>query len=1025
MTKMKNYKHNRGRITFHLSYILSLLFFFVLNTPCFASHGSQTKNILVLHSYHQSHAWTDNIMRGIQTVIDSDTSNFSLYIEYMDTKRHPPKESFKRLSHLYELRYQDISFDVIIVSDNHALDFLLAQRSKLFPHAPIVFCGINGYTDSLIAGHKEITGIVESLNIKGTIELALSMHPQTKQIIVISDRTLTGENLSKQVRKVMPAFSDTVTFSELIDVTAEELQENLQRVQSDSVILPLVFFQDRLGNKFSDKQFIPLIANSSDLPLYSMWEHYMGIGVLGGMVESGIHQGTTAAQMALKILHGESADNIPILTDIQSIPMFDYTQMDRVALSRSKLPSESIVINTPFSFYEKYKQLTWTVALIISILFVLVVMLIMHVILRKRVLKTLQHERAALRNSLAEAQRFSTALDEVSAYIYMKDSQSRYVYANRLTLELFACSADELLGRDDSHFFPPDDVKHLREVDQRVFAGEQTFEEIEVNVAESERRVYWDIKTPIYTDSEQKTIWGLLGISTDITDQKREQDKYRRTIEISIDGFWTTDVNGRILNVNDAYCRMSGYSRDELLNMSIMDIEVFNSSEEIEGRIQNVIKNGSDRFETKHLHKNGNVLSIEISTTYTPESGGMFFVFIRDITEHKKAEEDKKKMEVKLQQAYKMEAIGTLAGGIAHDFNNLLGTILGYTDLAKDDVGSDSHISRYLEKALYAGYKAKDLVKQILAFSRQAEVERMIMQPAPIIKEAIKLLTSTIPSTIEIQQNIDPKSGVILADPIHLHQILMNLCTNAFHAMEETGGRLEIILNNVELTKDDILFEFQCEAGHYVELTVKDSGSGINPEVKDKIFEPYFTTKGIGRGTGMGLAIIHGIVISYGGMIKVESDLGKGTAFHIYLPVAENEVAAVEETDKETIGGKEHILFIDDDKLLAEMGQDMIERMGYTVSVRNSSLEALEVFQNQPEKFDLVITDQTMPGMTGAELARQMLQIRPDTPIILCTGYSSIISEEKSKVIGIKEFALKPLIKKDIAKLIRKVLDAS
>lgn len=405
--------------------------------------------------------------------------------------------------------------------------------------------------------------------------------------------------------------------------------------------------------------------------------------------------------------------------------------------------------------------------------------------------------------------------------------------------------------------------------------------------------------------------------------------------------------------------------------------------------------------------------------------GKQSWAFGLNLTEQKQAEEEKNKLFGRLQQAQKMEAIGTLAGGIAHDFNNILSVILGYADMAKEDAPPGTKLAADLGKVVTAGHRAKDLVKQILAFSRQAEVERIPLQLQSIIKEALKMLRASIPTTIEIQDTINSKCGVVLADPTQIYQILMNLCTNANHAMEESGGILKIDLQRVCMDKDNRQSGLNIDPGEYVELTVSDTGSGIEPDIINKIFDPYFTTKELGKGTGMGLAIIHGIIADYGGTITVESKLGKGTTFHVYFPVIDKEESQTVEENEESPSGNERILFIDDEELLAEMGQDMLERLGYRVTVRKSSLDALSTFQNNPDDFDLVITDQTMPGMTGSDLARRILQIKPDMPIILCTGYSNLIDAQTAKSLGIKEYATKPLTKGIIAKLIRKVLDAS
>ncbi len=393
--------------------------------------------------------------------------------------------------------------------------------------------------------------------------------------------------------------------------------------------------------------------------------------------------------------------------------------------------------------------------------------------------------------------------------------------------------------------------------------------------------------------------------------------------------------------------------------------------------------------------------------------------------ERMRAEKEKIKLVNHLQQAQKMEAIGTLAGGIAHDFNNILAAILGYAEMARDDSPPESTAAEGLDKVLEGGNRAKDLVQQILAFSRQDEIERIPLQPANVVEKVVKMLRPSLPTTIEINQDITSVTGLILADPTQIHQILMNLCTNAFHAMEETGGKLGISLKEVSLSTEDLVHEPTIEPGTFIQLSISDSGPGIAPDIKKKIFDPYFTTKDTGKGTGMGLAIVHGIVKSYGGFISLYSEPGEGTAFHVLLPVIEEELPPEIEDVEPIPLGRDRILFIDDEEMLTEMGKSMLERLGYHVTVRNNSIEALETFKIQPDLFDLVITDQTMPGMTGADIARRMIQIRHDIPIILCTGYSTVISEEKAKSMGIKEFALKPLSKKDIAVLIRKVLDSS
>jgi len=381
-----------------------------------------------------------------------------------------------------------------------------------------------------------------------------------------------------------------------------------------------------------------------------------------------------------------------------------------------------------------------------------------------------------------------------------------------------------------------------------------------------------------------------------------------------------------------------------------------------------------------------------------------------------------KETQNELQQAQKMEAIGTLAGGIAHDFNNILSAVIGYTELAFGHVEKGTQLEVFLQEIFTAGERAKDLVTQILTFARQTAKDLKPVQVCTIAKEALKLIRSTIPTTIEIRQNIESDS-LILADPTQVHQIIINLCTNAYQAMEDEGGVLEISLSDVSIDKSPTERRQKIKPRDYLKLSVSDTGKGISKDIINSIFEPYFTTKETGKGTGMGLAMVHGIVTSYGGDITVESKIGKGTVFTVYLPITKKDFKIKANSAEEIPSGTERILFVDDELPIANMGRKALERLGYTVTIRTSSLEALELFKQKPTEFDLVITDMTMPNMTGESLAAEMMKIRPNLPIIICTGYSNKMSEERAAEIGISAFSMKPFTITDIAQTVRKVLD--
>ena len=404
------------------------------------------------------------------------------------------------------------------------------------------------------------------------------------------------------------------------------------------------------------------------------------------------------------------------------------------------------------------------------------------------------------------------------------------------------------------------------------------------------------------------------------------------------------------------------------------------------------------------------------------EIGNLAQAFDKMAEDLARREAEKQQLEMQLRQTQKMEAIGTLAGGIAHDFNNILGIISGYTELARLDAPEGSRSQKCLKEIFTASLRARDLVQQILTFSRQGANEPKPLQVGFIIKEVMKMLRAPLPSTIEVKYFVPRNLPAVLADSTQIHQVVMNLCTNAGHAMREKGGVLEVSLGEVMVDETMAARIPDLMPGKYQKLKVGDTGHGMSPEVMEKIFDPFFSTKGPGEGTGLGLSVVHGIVKKHGGGIEVFSKPGQGTTFEVYFPSLEEMNSGYNDEAVKLPTGTERILLVDDETAMVEMGQQMLESLGYKVTSRTSSLEALRAFQTHPDRFDLVITDMTMPRLTGAELAREVLKLRPDMPIILCTGFSDRIQEETAKSIGVREFVLKPVILRDIAPIIRRVL---
>ena len=535
----------------------------------------------------------------------------------------------------------------------------------------------------------------------------------------------------------------------------------------------------------------------------------------------------------------------------------------------------------------------------------------------------------------------------------------------------------------------------------------------------------WVTASPLY--NRQGELVGAIESLRDMTEHKyiekalrESEERYRMVLESNPDPCVLYDMDRHAVYFNPAFTRVFGWTIEECQGKR-MDFyippECLSESLYFFEKLASGL-NFHD-FKTRRYTKDGRTLDVSISASAYPGHDGHSWgsvVNLRDITEQKK-------MEARLQQSQKMEALGTLAGGIAHDFNNILGAILGYTELALLHQPLDDRLKSHLEQVIAAGDRARDLVRHILSFSRQTEQEIKPLAIGSLVKEALKMLRASLPSTIEIKQSIPADLPTILGDPTQVHQIIMNLCTNSAQAMNDDGGRLSIILNEIEISPVDAQVNPDLAPGRYVQLSVSDTGMGIPAGIRDRIFDPYFTTKAAGVGTGLGLSTVHGIVKSYGGVINVYSEPDRGSSFHVYLPAAEEAEALDHEISGPWETGTERIILVDDEKALVDMEQEILERLGYRVNPFTNGLEALEAFTADPDRYDLVITDQTMPKITGLDLAQELLKVRPGLPIILCTGYSAVLTSEKVHTSGIRATLMKPLLIKQIARAIRQVLD--
>ncbi|MDH5698619.1 MAG: PAS domain S-box protein, partial [Nitrospirota bacterium] len=514
---------------------------------------------------------------------------------------------------------------------------------------------------------------------------------------------------------------------------------------------------------------------------------------------------------------------------------------------------------------------------------------------------------------------------------------------------------------------------------------------------------------------------------------RESEERTRLILDTALDAVVTLDEHGHIIGWNSQAERMFGWSRQEIIGEPVVstiippqyrDAHLQGIQRYLTSEVSEIL---NKRIELSGMHRDGHEFPLELAITAVRSQGRTIFSgFLRDLTERRRTEDALLKSEEQRRQAQKMEAMGTLAGGIAHDFNNILSAIIGYTELAMTQIGVGSSVLPRLQEVLRAGYRAKNLVRQILTFSRQDESGKKVMYLQPIVEEALNLLRASLPSTITLHAELEPDSAPVLADATQIHQVVMNLGANAEYAMRGTGGRLTVKLDEVEVDATTASLVQGLHEGPYIRLQVADSGQGMPPSVKKRIFDPFFTTKDVGEGTGMGLSVIHGVVTSHGGAIRIDSQEGVGTTFTIYFPCSSVSVVAQQvPSPPSSYCGKGTVMFVDDELSIVKWAKDMLEELGYMVAVFTNGPEALQAFKQEPDRFDVLVTDQTMPGMTGELLARQVMSIRPECPIILCSGFSYTMNEEKALGIGLRAYLTKPVSMSDMAKALQVALERS
>lgn len=1173
--------------TTFLSLLLTLI-------PIVRATGDESaRHVLYINSYHHGDSWSDGIEQGMRKRFEASGKTIDVSVEYLDTRRFVLGEQISALVQAMTAKYDSYPPDVVIVSDNPAFDVATRFRPQLFPDAPIVFCGYNDFHPKVLDKLENITGVAESLNMISAVEMALTVHPRARTLAFMLSTTNTSfqRNVNIIEQSVIPKLHGRYKIVLLKDLSFAELKQRLADLPHDTLLfLAGTLKNQEKGMRLSIVEQTRMICTASQFPTYTFWDFGLGAGIIGGRFLTGADQGRTAADLTLRILAGEPADAIPIITTSPTSDLFDYTVMQRFNIQPKDLPPDAVILNRQFSLWVAYR---WQITGIIM-LFILesgLIALLLHIVHGRRIaLARLADSESRLRLIVENMPVMMDAIDDTNSIIAWNqecESVTGYSaaeimgnphafeilypdveYRTQIIAEIaelgfnFRNKEYTLTCKDGtqkmiswsniSNRFPipgwyswaigvdvterkqaetrlKDALEdaHLRqkEISALLEASQEiplcaTFKDsahkifdickeligarsgyvalLSENGKENEvlfleagglpcdvdselpmpirglREVAYRTKDVAYDNDFSSSQWmqymptghvrlenvlfaplnineqaiGLMGIANkpggfterdanvakafgdlaaialtyaENKDKLQKNEAFLTSLIESIPNpIFYKDMEGRYLGFNKAFEISFGKDKEQLIGKSVYDINSDDLADTYYAKNMELYKNGGVQiYESQVKNVSGEIRDVIFHKSGFSDSQGNVIGLIGsilDITEQKRLAEQ-------LRQLQKMESIGSLAGGIAHDFNNLLSPIIGMSEMLLEDLPQDSLEHANAQEIFNAGNRAGELVKQILAFSRQSEHKMTPVRVQNILKEVLKLCRSTIPSNIEIQEDIDWKCGLIMADAIQIHQVAMNLITNAFHAIEEKNGVIDITLNEVELQNGEIP-DSLLNPDQYIKLSVTDNGVGMNQSIQTKIFDPYFTTKEIGKGTGLGLAVVYGIIKEHKGEINVYSEEGKGSTFNVYLPLMKTNSAIVVNNQSLNLPtGTEKILLVDDEVSVAKPESQMLSRLGYQVTEQTSSVEALNQFKANPDFFDLVITDMTMPNMTGDHFAKELLSIKPDIPIIICTGFSERINKEHAEGIGIKGFLMKPVVKLDMAQMVRKVLD--
>jgi two-component system, cell cycle sensor histidine kinase and response regulator CckA len=1003
--------------------LLALLFFGVPQLQA----APLVPRVLLLNSYNYGYDWSDDEMEGLRSALVKKFPQVELSVEHLDTKKFPQKSHFPQLASLYQSKYHDRRFDVVVALDNAAFEFAARYRSLLFPKVPLVFCGINNYDPALTKGQRQIAGVSEDHDSAATLSLALALQPAIREVLVMHDYSDTGLAMRDELQRHAPEFPG-VKLSFLKEMPLGEAAQQLKTLPPDRAVLLLSYTVERGGRTYSQAESARIVSAASSVPVYAVSANQLGSGVVGGLMIDGKTQGQKAAELAIRIIEGEAADSIAVVTQNLSQPMFDYHALHRFHLDLDKLPTGAIIINEPVSSYLVSKTVFWLGAAFTASITAGMLILYLNVRRRKRLERVLRMTEAKFR------QLFNCAGDA----IYIHDLDFRILEVNRAACKLMGYSHDQLLSLTLDQINAPEQASSIQErVAMLQQQGSALYESLHLTGDGDLIPVEVSATVIEYEDEP-----AVLSIVRDISQRKSIELREKTRLQIleqMATGAPLEDLLAYIVRFAEqegpgALCSvlLANESGTQLLLGAAPSLPAF-YNEAVHGLR---IKQGMGSCGTAaYLRKRVIVADIENHAYWrgfqpARDAGlkacwsepvlsvdgellGTFAVYYRscrtptaeelklvESAAHMasiaigrvRSDESRRNLELQMRQMQKIEAVGQLAAGLAHDFNNLLTPIFVYADIVRRTLPEgDPNCNRIAGIVSSAG-KAADLTKQLLSFGRKQILKKEALELNEVVASLHDLLQRTIRANINIKMNLTTMGAKVFADRGQLEQILVNLAVNAQDAIEG-NGQITIETSNVVLDEEFAKLNPGMKTGMHVLLSFTDDGCGMSEDVLHHMFEPFYTTKPLGTGTGLGLATVYGIVKQHNGYIKALSLVGSGTSLLIYLPRLEDETTPVKSERAAApqalqSAGDATILVVDDNEPIREMALELLESAGYRVLVAETPGKAREMVDAHGASIDLLVTDVVMPEMSGPELYRLLALKYPELPVLYISGYT-------------------------------------